>query len=96
MKKKEKKKGKYKFPDFDSMTYQEEAEWWDTHSFADFWDELEDVEIVFDLHKKRDETISIRLPSDLREKLEEIAGKKGINLSTLARVWLSKMAQSVH
>lgn len=55
---------------------------------------MKDVELVFDLQKKRDETISVRLPRELREKLETIAKKKGINLSTLARVWLSKMAQS--
>ena len=45
------KKKKFKFPDFDKMTYEEEANWWDAHSLADFWDELEDVDIVLKVEK---------------------------------------------
>jgi predicted glycoside hydrolase/deacetylase ChbG (UPF0249 family) len=34
-----------RIPDF--ATREEEAEWWDTHSFVDFHDELEPVVITF-------------------------------------------------
>ena len=37
MKKKASKK-KFKFPDFDKMTYAEEAKWWDTHDIGDYWE----------------------------------------------------------
>src|SRR3989344_5123939 len=82
------KKKKFKFPDFDKMTYEEEAKCWDTHSFADFWDELEDVDIVFDLKKPRDETLIVRLQKELKDRLERIARNRGLNISTLARMWL--------
>lgn len=81
------KKKKFKWPDFDKMSYKEEARWWDTHDLGKVWDELEDVEIVFDLKKPRDETIVIRLQKELKEKIEKIAKSRGLNISTLARMW---------
>ncbi len=89
------KKKKFKWPDFDKMTYKEEAEWWDTHSFADFWDELEDVDIVVKLEKPKDETLVLRLRKDLKDKLERIAENKGINVSKLARMWLEKLPSTL-
>lgn len=82
------KKKKSKFPDFNIMTYEEEAKWWDTHSLADYWDELEDVDIVFDLKKPRDETLIVRLQKELKDRLEFVARSRGLNISTLARMWL--------
>lgn len=43
------KKKKSKIPEF--KNYDEEAEFWDTHSFVDFEDELEEVEMVFETKK---------------------------------------------
>jgi len=37
---------KSKVPEFSSI--QEEAEFWNTHSLADYWDEFEDEELVFE------------------------------------------------
>ena len=89
------KKKKFKFPDFNKMSYEEEANWWDTHSFADFWDELEDVNIVFDLKKPRDETIILRVQKDIKDRLDRVARSKGLNMSTLARMWLiEKLSQA--
>lgn len=82
------KKKKFKFPDFNKMSYEEEANWWDTHDLGDFWDELEDVEIVFDLKKPRDETLIVRLQKELKDRLERVARSRGLNISTLARMWL--------
>ena len=80
------KKKKSRIPDF--KTYKEEAHFWDTHNVTDFEGETEDVEIVFDLDKPRDETLMVRLQKDLKDRLERIARSKGLNLSTLARMWL--------
>ncbi len=66
-------KKKFKFPDFNKMSYKEEAEWWDTHSFADYWDELEDVDIVVELEKPRDETVILRVQKDIKERMEKFA-----------------------
>lgn len=81
-----------KIPNFKS--YKEEAEFWDTHSFADYWDKWKDIDIVFDLDKPRDETLVVRLQKDLKDKLEKIARNRGLNLSTLARMWLIEKLHS--
>lgn len=87
------KKKRFRFPDFDKMSYGEEARWWDTHDFTEFWDDLKDVKIVFDLDKPRDETIILRVQKDIKDKLKGLAKSKGLNLSTLARMWLMEKLQ---
>jgi predicted DNA binding CopG/RHH family protein len=88
MKKKEKK-----FPDFNKMTYQEEANWWDTHDLGDYWDQTKDVEIIFDLNKPKDETIVLRLQKSVKDNLAKVAKSKGVNVSALARMWLTEKLQ---
>lgn len=82
------RKKKSKLPDFNKMSYEEEAKFWDTHSFSEFWDELEDVHVVFELKKPRDETLIVRIQKELKDRLERVARSKGLNMSTLARMWL--------
>lgn len=79
------KKKKSKIPEF--KNYEEEARFWDMHSFTEFEDELEDVEIIFDLDKPRDETLVVRLQKDIKVQMEKVARNKGLNVSTLARMW---------
>lgn len=38
-----------KTPDFETL--EEEVEFWETHSSADYWDEMEKVEFNIDLHR---------------------------------------------
>lgn len=85
---------KKKLPDFNKMTYKEEAHWWDTHDLGDYWDELEDVEIVFELDKPRTESLILRVQPEVKKRLEQVARKKGLNKSTLARMWLMEKLQS--
>ena len=87
-------KKKSRIPKF--KTIQEEADFWDTHSFADYWDEFEDVEIVVDLHKPKEETLIVRLQKSLKEKLEKLAKRRGVSLSTLARILLTERLKTVH
>lgn len=87
------RKKTYKFPDFDKMTYKEEANWWDKHDFTEFWDETEKVEIVFELNKPRDETIVLRVQKDIKDRMDRLARVKGLNLSTLVRMWLMEKLQ---
>jgi len=81
-------KKKFKWPNFDKMSYKEEAEWWDKHDFTEFWDELDDVDIVVDLKKPKEDALVVRLQKDVKERLKKIAYRKGLNVSTLARMWL--------
>ena len=82
------KKKKFKFPDFGKMSYKEEAKWWDSHDWGEFWDELEDVDIVWELKKPRDETLIVRLQKEFKDRLDRAARSRGLNISTLARMWL--------
>lgn len=89
------KKNAKKLPDFDAMSYEEEANWWDTHDLGDYWDELQEVKVVVALDKPRDETLVVRLQKDFKDRLEKVAKSKGLNTSTLARMWLLEKLQSV-
>ena len=77
-----------RIPKFTSI--EEEAKFWDTHSVTDFEDETDDVEIVVDLAKPRDDTLVVRVQKPMKMRLASIANKKGITTSTLTRIWLSE------
>lgn len=87
------KKKKNRLPDFNKMTYKEEANWWDTHDLGNYWDELEDVDIVVELEKPRDETIVLRVQKQVKDRIDKFARGLGLNLSTLARMWLMEKLQ---
>ncbi|MBF8303376.1 MAG: hypothetical protein HW396_1657 [Candidatus Dadabacteria bacterium] len=74
-----------KIPKFKSD--QEAAQFWDTHSLIEFEDDLELVkEKVF--VKPEKQVMTIRVDKKLANALKIIAREKGINYSTLARMWL--------
>lgn len=83
-----------KIPEFKS--YKEEAEFWDTHSLSDYWDKWEDVDIVFDLDRPKEETLIVRLQKNLKERLEKLAKRRGVSLSTLARILLTERLRTVN
>lgn len=87
------RKRKSRIPKFKS--YEEETHFWDTHDVTDFEDETKNVDIVFELNKPREETLVIRLQKSLKERLGRIARSKGLNLSTLARMWLMEKLQTI-
>lgn len=87
-----KKRPKSKIPLFKSKA--EEAEFWDTHSFADYWNEFKDFDMIVELHKPKDSTVILRLQRSLKEQLERTARAKGLNVSTLARMWLMEKLRS--
>ena len=88
------RKRKSRIPDFKS--YEKEANFWDTHDITDFEDETEDVEIVFALDKPKEETLIVRLQKNLKEKLVKLAKRRGVSLSTLARILLTERLQAVN
>ncbi len=87
-------KKKKRLPDFNKMTYQEEARFWDTHNVTDYEDETENVEIIFDLQKPKDETLVLRLQKGTKQKLAKKAQSKGLTTSSLARLWLLEKLHS--
>ncbi len=81
-----------KIPNFSSR--EEEAKFWETHSIADFTDELKPITVRF--AKNLSEGITIRFNQPTLDKLRKLAHKKGIGPTTLARMWiLDQMNQQV-
>jgi len=86
------KKKTNKIPKFKNP--EEEVNFWDTHSFTDFENELKEVEIMVDLQKPKEETLVLRVQKAVKSKLARIAKSKGLNTSSLARLWLMEKLQS--
>jgi hypothetical protein len=87
------KKKKSKFPVFKSI--KEEAKFWDTHSFTDYWDEMKEVDMVVELDSPRTESLIVRVQKEMKDKMSKVARSKGLNISTLARMWMMEKLKTV-
>ncbi len=67
-------------------TREEVANFWDTHSFVDYMDELKPVKVRF--AKNLSEGITIRFDSKTLNVLRKKAHEKGIGPTTLVRTWV--------
>lgn len=79
-------KKKSKLPRFRSD--EEERAFWDEHSFEEFADQLEDLDVH--IRPARSEQIALRLYKDDLETLRVIAAEKGVGHTTLARAVLEQ------
>jgi predicted HicB family RNase H-like nuclease len=86
------RKHKNRIPEFKSI--EEEAAFWDTHSFADYWDELEPVTLR--ARKNLTHTMNVRIDPEDIAKLQKEAEKKGVGSSTLARMWIKERLHGHH
>lgn len=82
-------KNKEAIPTFVSRA--EEAKFWDTHDFADYWEEWKPVEVRF--AKSLSENLNIRLDQTTLEELRKRAHSKGVGPTTLARMWILEHLQ---
>lgn len=77
---------------FDSL--EQAAEFWNTHSTADYEDLMEEVE--FEINLSSPKTYNYAIAKDLISKLREKARQQGISTQTLINLWLQeKLAQAV-
>ena len=67
---------------------QEEADFWDTHSFVDYMDDTTEVDVTFVDARPRKEQISLRLDRETITRLKAVAHKRGIGYQTLIRMWV--------
>ncbi|HCR35516.1 hypothetical protein A2130_02795 [Candidatus Woesebacteria bacterium GWC2_33_12] len=81
-----------KIPNF--KNYEEEVNFWDNHSLADYWDQFKDIDLVVNLNKPKTESLILRIQKDLKRKLNKIAKQKGVTVSTLSRIWLTEKLQT--
>ena len=75
--------------------YEEEAGFWDTHSFADYWDQFKDVDLVVNLQQPKKESLILRVNREMKKKLEKVAKKKKVSVSTLSRIWLTERLRTI-
>ncbi|HUY84992.1 MAG TPA: BrnA antitoxin family protein [Candidatus Dormibacteraeota bacterium] len=75
-------------PDFKND--EEEAEFWDTHSTADYIDWSKAEETIFPNLKLSTESISMRLPAPLLAHIKSQANEKGVPYQSLMKVYLSE------
>lgn len=74
-------------PKFKSI--EEEANFWDTHSTADFpnyWEPAPDVKFSKNLKSIYQKVVPIRLDDQTKKAIEKVAKQKGIGISTTARM----------
>ncbi len=68
-----------------ARTLEEIAEFWDTHSLADYEGEIQAVEMSFDPSARR---TWVGLEPDLMADLRRIAVERQVSIQTLVNVWL--------
>lgn len=78
------KRKKSRIPRF--KTYEEEAEWWDTHDTTEFEDEFKPVKLEF--AKPLVHILGVRLDAKTIDQLTRLGGEMGIGPSTLVRMWV--------
>lgn len=77
----------------DFKTYEEAADFWDTHDSTDYLDQLEEIEMDVDIQKKH---YLIEVDMKIAEILQESARKKGMSVTSLANKLLQKqLAEAV-
>lgn len=94
---KETKKSTERKPIPEFASREEEAKFWDTHSIADYWDEMTPVQVTF--KKPLTAGLTLRLDASTLTGIQRLAAEKGIGPTTLARMWLIerlKQEASVH
>jgi hypothetical protein len=89
---KEPQRKKDPIPEFASR--EEEAEFWDTHSLADYWDEFKPVRVRF--AKNLSEGITIRLDPETLRQVRVLAKEKGIGPTVLIRMWIMERLKEMH
>ena len=68
-----------------SRTPEEMAEFWDTHSLADFDDQTHEVEMTFDPSARRS---VVGIETELMTEIRRIAKERQVSTQTLVNVWL--------
>ena len=73
-------------------TREEEAEFWDTHDFTDYWDELQPANL--DASPNLASSILVPLDGDSLSQIRQHADAKGVDAETLARTWILERLQT--
>ncbi len=67
------------------------AEYWDSHSLADHWDETEEVDIEVRAERRR----RVTLAAEVYSQVESQARRQGVLPETLVNLWLAERLQEI-
>lgn len=72
----------------------EEAKFWDTHDISQLMKNPKTpLSKLLPLDQEKQEVMTLRLQKSVKNKIENIAHSKGVNPSTLSRMWLIEKIQ---
>lgn len=74
----------------DFVTIEEAAEFWDTHSLVEYWEQTSEVDI--DIRAPRHRWIP--LAANLAQKVAEHAREEGVSVETLINLWIAEKLQA--
>jgi hypothetical protein len=69
-------------------SYEEMAEFWDTHSLADYWDETEPAEFEISPNARRCYLVAV--DPDLLRRLRTVAQRRGLSTESLVNLLLEQ------
>lgn len=70
-----------------------EREFWETHDSSEFFDWSKSVRATFPNLKPSTQSISLRLPKDLLERIKIEANKRDVPYQSLIKVWLAEKVE---
>ncbi|MBI5193624.1 MAG: BrnA antitoxin family protein [Nitrospirae bacterium] len=68
----------------------EERKFWETHDSTEYFDWSKSVTATFPNLKPSTQSISLRLPKDLLERIKIEANKRDVPYQSLIKVWLAE------
>lgn len=71
------------------QTLEEIADFWDTHSLDDYWDQTHDVDFEVKVRRRR----RVTLDPDVYAQVEAQARVRGVSPETLINIWVSERLQ---
>ncbi len=74
-----------------ARTLEEIAEFWDTHSLADYWGQTHEVEFEVRARRRR----RVTLDPDVYARVEMQARARGLSPETLVNLWLVDRLQEI-
>lgn len=86
------KKHKKLIPDFKNRA--DMAAWFDAHDMTDY--AFKSVNVKFELGKSKEETVMFRLDTKVKENLTQLARSKGLNTSSLLRMWVMEKFNQIN
>lgn len=80
-------------PDMSSWTDKAIHEFWKTHDSADYWDQMQEIEVK--AQRKGQRAVSVKLDESDIALLRAIAKRLGLGHTTLIRIWIKEKLQGI-